>query len=246
MRWACTSHRSHSFDVRIIDCNSGKGKGKSSAAQYVTCELAITHDSSSYASKSPLRLEIEQACESDHDEHSFQQTEKHDTNAQLLTETTLRKNAVRMDVVPQTVAKPSAGSFPQRFRKREQPLRDVRPSSIDPHAQWFTMPLASQHPLGTSQSLSDLIRWISENPIPRSLSRRVLIETAGNLAEGIMQFYSTPWPTPSNLGENVRYFNPAACSATSVHLEGPYFMARLESTRASRGTRMRTRCAPCP
>ena len=57
VRWMCSSHRCHSFDVRILDCDLGKGKDKASVTQYVTCELAITHDGPSYASKGPLRLE---------------------------------------------------------------------------------------------------------------------------------------------------------------------------------------------
>jgi hypothetical protein len=77
VRWVCEAHRCHLFDVRILDFDpdSGKGKGeaKASIAQCVTCELAITHDGSSYASRAPLRLEVEQACEMADGSVGFQQ-----------------------------------------------------------------------------------------------------------------------------------------------------------------------------
>jgi len=59
----------------------------------------------------------------------------------------------------------------------------------------------------------------------------MLVELAGNVAVGIMQFYKTPWLVPTNLGHNVRCFRPADLSATAVQLNGPYFMARLDSSR---------------
>jgi hypothetical protein len=82
VRWMCSSHHCHSFDVRILDCDPGKGKGKASVTQYITCELAITHDGPSYASKGPLRLEIEQACESDDEDTKSQQAVTDNSNMQ--------------------------------------------------------------------------------------------------------------------------------------------------------------------
>ena len=98
----------------------------------------------------------------------------------------------------------------------------------DPHAQWFYLS-PPQTPLGTSQSLSDMIAWIAKEPLLRSLPRPRLVELAGDLAEGIMQFYSTPWLTQASLGQNVRIFHPSDPSLDSIRLNGPYFMARLET-----------------
>jgi hypothetical protein len=288
VRWMCSSHHCHSFDVRILDCDPGKGKGKASATQYVTCELAISHDGPSHASKGSLRLEIEQACELNDEDTSPQQAVKDNANMQQLT-TVLETNADRFKLVTPTTTTTKVRRFLKGFRKdRQQQLgpsasapplpsltqsfarfhidnpksmtvtanstsdlslvddfckkfheamtdcmgRSLLGSWKGPHAQWFCVPPAPQTALGTSQSLSDIIRWIAEEPVLRSLPRPLLVELAGNVAEGIMQFYSTPWLAPTNLGQNVRYFNPAESSATAVQLKGPYFMAQLESAQA--------------
>ena len=285
-RWMCSSHRYHSFDMRVLDNDPGKGKGKASVTQYVTCELAITHDDSSYASKGPLRLEIEQACESDDEDTNPKQVIMDNANIQQLT-TVLGTNAEQFKLVTPATTTSKVDRFLKNFRKarQQQPgpctsapqlpkltqslaefhidssksmtvtanatsdlslvddfCKEFYEATTDcmsrsllgtwkgPRAQWFYVPPAPQTAIGTSQSLSDLIRWIAEEPVLRSLPRPLLVELAGNLAEGIMQFYSTPWLAPTNLGQNVRYFNPVESSATTVQLKGPYFMAKLECT----------------
>ena len=303
VQWMCSSHPCHSFDVRILDCDlgKGKGKGKASVTQYVTCELAITHDGPSYASKGPLRLEIEQACESNDEDAGPQQVVKDNPNMQQLT-TVLETNADRCKPVTPTSTTTKVRRILKTFRKDRQQQQTSSASApqppnltqslagfhidspksmtatanstsdlslIDdfckkfheattdcmgrsllgswegPHAQWFCVPPAPQTTLGTSQSVSDIIRWIAEEPILRSFPRPLLVELAGNVAEGIMQFYSTPWLAPTNLGQNVRYFNPAESFATVVQLKGPYFMARLESARA-KGKMRPTSTGPLP
>ena len=287
VRWMCSSHRGHLFDVRVLNCDPGKGKGKASDTQYVTCELAITHDGPSYAPKGPLRLEIEQACESDDEDTSAEQVVKDNTNMAQLN-TVLETNVDRFKPVTPTTTKvrrflkvfrkdrenqqPGPSASAPQLPKLTQSLAEFHidnPKSITvtasstsdlsviddfckklheattdcmgrsllgcwkgPYAQWFCVPPAPQTALGTSQSLSDIIGWIAEEPILRSLPRPLLVELAGNVAEGIMQFYSTPWLVPTNLGQNVRYFNLVESSTTAVQLKGPYFMARLQCTRA--------------
>ncbi|KAK1753553.1 hypothetical protein QBC47DRAFT_424105 [Echria macrotheca] len=117
------------------------------------------------------------------------------------------------------------------------PSRVLLKSIPAPHAQWFTIPSNPQEaeqpqtaaPI-TSRSLSDMIRWIAEDPIIRALPRPLLIDLAGNVAEGIMQFYSTPWLASSDLRQNVRYLQPPPRrSQPSSELKGPYFIARMES-----------------
>ncbi|KAJ4108680.1 hypothetical protein NW768_012157 [Fusarium equiseti] len=99
-----------------------------------------------------------------------------------------------------------------------------------PHPQWFCLPATSDAALDTPQSLSDLFKWIAKEPVLRSLPRHPLVELAGNVDEGIMQFYLTPWLTPTNLDQNLRYINSTDSSNTGIRLEGPYFMTQLEST----------------
>ncbi|TPX08989.1 uncharacterized protein E0L32_009568 [Thyridium curvatum] len=113
-------------------------------------------------------------------------------------------------------------------------------------AQWFCVPPTSATTtataaLGTCQSLSDLVAWIAQDPIFRALPRGALFGLAGAVAEGIMQFYSTPW-LPADLGRSVRYFHsPTAGTGggggggggldAGEELQGPYFMTRLETYR---------------
>jgi hypothetical protein len=299
VRWMCSSHRCHSFDVRIIDRDlcKGKGKAKASVTQYVTCELAITHDGPSYAFREPLRLEIEQACEWDDKDTSPQQAVKDNANMLQLT-TVLETNADRFKLVTPTTTTTKVRRFLKGFQKdTQQPgpsasapqlpnltqslagfhidsmtvtanstsdlslvddfCKKLHETMIDcmgrsllgswkgPHAQWFCVPTPPQTALGTSQSLSDIIQWIAEEPVLRSLPRPLLVELAGNVAEGIMQFYSTPWLAPTDLGQNVRYFNPAESSTSAVQLKGPYFMARLDSAQA-KGKMCPTSTGPLP
>ncbi|KAI1379880.1 hypothetical protein F4677DRAFT_297809 [Hypoxylon crocopeplum] len=284
VRWMCSSHRRHVFDVRVLKCGSdqARGKGRASVLPYITCELAITHDGS-YASKCPLRLEVEQACESDDEDSDTAQTPDQKTNLHQLT-TVLESNVgqfklaapatkgsrlrrlfggvqkgkqqqpgpsvtSRLPTLMQPLAaldiKSSSGTAVTNVapldlsqvddfcRRSEKVARDCRGRALlgswqDPHAKWFCVPSAPQT---TSQSLSEMIRWIAEEPVLRSLPRPLLVELAGDVAEGLMDFYSTPWLTHANLGQNVRYFNPAVDSpAMSSQLEGPYFVARVDST----------------
>ncbi|KAK3363138.1 hypothetical protein B0T25DRAFT_468891 [Lasiosphaeria hispida] len=116
----------------------------------------------------------------------------------------------------------------------ERPLLGVLRS---PHTQWFYLS-PPQVPLGTSRPLSNMIAWIAEEPIVRSLPRRQLVELAGNVAEGIMQFYSTPWLTSHvNLGHTVRLFYPDGLSAQQLEIQPkqPYFMARVEGPPKAKG-----------
>ena len=53
----------------------------------------------------------------------------------------------------------------------------------------------------------------------RSLPRSLLVELESNVAEGIMQFYSTPWLSPTDLGRNVRYFNLEGSPETTASLK---------------------------
>ncbi|RYP03128.1 hypothetical protein DL765_010584 [Monosporascus sp. GIB2] len=298
VRWVCSSHRRHTFDIRLLNCASDptKGKGPAHVLPYITCELSVTHDGSSYASKGPLRLEVEQACESDDEaERVSLQASNQDTNLHKLT-TVLENNAGRFKVAAPAKEKSKIRSLFKGFRKGSQqklaqlsnPTHSAMPvqsfatiqlggaahlttattaltaTALDlslvtdfcrksqeaisecrgrsllgsrqvPHARWFCVPSTPQ---STSQSLADMIHWIAEEPVLRSLPRPLLVELAGDVAEGLMNFYSTPWLTQANLGHNVRYINlaPAAMTtsavdsfsaASSQQLEGPYFMMRV-------------------
>ncbi|KAM0323289.1 hypothetical protein ACHAQA_008881 [Verticillium albo-atrum] len=101
----------------------------------------------------------------------------------------------------------------------------------DPRAQWFYVPAAFVPSQVTTQSISDIIHWIAEKPVVRSFSRPVSVEVARKIAEGIMQFYSTPWLAESDLGQNVRYFNSVPSPSDTVELIGPYFVADIDNVR---------------
>ncbi|KAI1768110.1 hypothetical protein GGR53DRAFT_524831 [Hypoxylon sp. FL1150] len=288
VRWMCSSHRCHIFDVRVLNCGSdqAKGKGRASVPPYITCELAITHDGSR-ASKCPLRLEIEQACESDDENLDTAQAPEQKSHLHQLS-TVLESNTGQFKLdVPVTKTsrlrrffgggrkdgqrQPVAGAASQLptlmqplaaldiksssgavvtntvvtnvssldlsqvddfCRRSEKVARDCGGRALlgswhDPHAKWFCVPSTQQT---TSQSLSEMIHWIAEEPVLRSLPRQLLVELAADIAEGMMEFYSTPWLAHADLGHNVRYFNPAVESpAMASQLEGPYFVARVDS-----------------
>jgi len=321
VRWVCEAHRCHSFDVRILDFDSdnGKDKGKSQAsiAQCVTCELAITHNGSSYASRAPLRLEIEQACEAGDECVEIQQRQEDAAVMQQLT-TALEENAARFPAPataavlanPQTASTskfrrffeslhkdsskkkknkkeqqqasgpapapqpaftlpalsesltglqihdaciqvgrdpaqtnpatttiipsnpPSPEDFCKTFNSASSPARTLLKSFNVPHSQWFSVPQLQGPDTPQIQSLSDMIRWIAKEPILRSLPRRLLVDVASNVAEGIMQFYSTPWLASSDLGEHVRFLKCRSLGdseESGAQLSGPYFSARIES-----------------
>ncbi|KAL7796462.1 hypothetical protein V8C43DRAFT_24913 [Trichoderma afarasin] len=94
----------------------------------------------------------------------------------------------------------------------------------NPQANLYCVPPTPQ---SISLSLSDIICWVAENPILRSMPRLLLFKLAGDLADGIMQFYSTPWLVYQNLGQHVRYIK-LADNSQEVPYRGPYFMTRLE------------------
>jgi hypothetical protein len=87
----------------------------------------------------------------------------------------------------------------------------------------------------SSQSFAEVISWVAEEPVVRTLPRSVLVELAGNLAEGIMQFYSTPWLSHPDLSQVLRFYNNSNPSVNSVQLEGPYFTTRLETRAKGKG-----------
>jgi hypothetical protein len=104
----------------------------------------------------------------------------------------------------------------------------------DPYSQWFYLS-TPQTPPSSSQSFAEVIAWVAEEPVIRTLPRSVLVELAGNLAEGIMQFYSTPWLSHPDLGQIIRFYNNSDPSVNSVQLEGPYFTTRLETRAKGKG-----------
>ncbi|RYO79634.1 hypothetical protein DL766_010587 [Monosporascus sp. MC13-8B] len=257
---------------KLLNCASDPTKGKEPAhvLPYITCELSVTHDGSSYASKGPLRLEVEQAfLENNAGRFKVAAPAKEKSNIRNLFKG-FRKDRQQMLAQPsnpthlprltQSLATLQLGgaahlttatttltataldlSLVTDFcRKSQEVISECRGRSLlgswqVPHARWFCVPSTPQ---STSQSLADMIHWIAEEPVLRSLPRPLLVELAGDVAEGLMNFYSTPWLTQANLGHNVRYINlaPAAMTtaavdsfsaASSQQLEGPYFMMRV-------------------
>ncbi|KAJ3463455.1 hypothetical protein MRS44_008241 [Fusarium solani] len=233
--------------MRIIEYDHKKENWKTEVtrSRYVTCELAVTHDEIfSSSSKGPLHLEIQQACDSDDEE--LEQGVGDSTSIQRLTKV-LEPNADRLQMQVSAGGKSTAQKFLDRFqREKTKPsvFIDVTPtpqlpglgqslsflgSWNGPHAEWFCVPAAFPREIGESRAVSDIIKWIAEEPVLRSLPRRILVELAGNVAEGIMQFYSTPWLASGDMGQNVRYFGPDRSKSTPIQLQGPYFMTRFKN-----------------
>ncbi|KAH8686448.1 hypothetical protein BGZ61DRAFT_495124 [Ilyonectria robusta] len=102
----------------------------------------------------------------------------------------------------------------------------------DAHLQRFYSSPISVASCG-SHSLADIIAWVAEEPVLRCIPRPCIIRLAGTLADGIMQFYSTPWLPKSGLGESVRFFEALAAPSAAIQLKSPHFMVKLE--RPSKG-----------
>ncbi|KAJ4218856.1 hypothetical protein NW759_008007 [Fusarium solani] len=209
-RWNCSTHQYHFFDMQIIEYDHKKENGKTEVtrSRYVTCELAVTHDEIfSSSSKGPLHLEIQQACDSDDEELEQGKIASFSTDLSIID-----------DVCKRTYNSVACCND-----------RSFLGSWNGPHAEWFCVPAALPREIGESRAVSDIIKWIAEEPVLRSLRRRILVELAGNVAEGIMQFYSTPWLASGDLGQNVRYFGPDRSKSTPIQLQGPYFMTRFKN-----------------
>ncbi|RSL88528.1 hypothetical protein CEP51_001696 [Fusarium floridanum] len=142
VQWNCNTHQYHSFDVRIIDNDLGKGKAKAAVSRYVTCELAVTHEDSSSSPKAPLYLEIQQACDSD--DEDLDQRVDDVTNIQQLTKV-LERDAGRLQMPVSTSKKSRFRGFLGHF-KRE---RHIVPTPIDtvsiPELPKLTNSLSSFH-----------------------------------------------------------------------------------------------------
>ncbi|KAK1757096.1 hypothetical protein QBC47DRAFT_443878 [Echria macrotheca] len=122
---------------------------------------------------------------------------------------------------------PAAEDFCRSFHSASPTARTLLKSFTGPRAEWFSVPPEPDVPL--IQSLSDIVRWIAENHVVRSLARPLVVDIAGNVAEGIMQLYSTPWLVSSDLGRHVRYFRcHSGAAEAGVQLSGPYFSVLIE------------------
>lgn len=97
----------------------------------------------------------------------------------------------------------------------------------DAHLQRFYSSPISVVSCG-SRSLADIIAWVAEEPVLRCIPRQCIIRLAGTLADGIMQFYSTPWLPKSGLGQSVRFFEALATPNAAIQLKSPHFMVKLE------------------
>lgn len=102
----------------------------------------------------------------------------------------------------------------------------------DAHLQRFYSSPISVASCG-SQSLANIIAWVAEEPVLRYIPRQCIIKLAGTLADGIMQFYSTPWLPKSGLGQSIRFFEALAAPNAAIQLKSPHFMVKLE--RPSKG-----------
>lgn len=122
----------------------------------------------------------------------------------------------------------------QQLRTSSCEGRPLLGSWHDPKARWFVV---AQPPGVTCQSIGQIIRWVAEDDIDRSFPCSDRIKFAGDVADGVMSFCSTPWLADTDLSQQVRYLcKPLSVTVADTgsssdiptlspaELEGPFFM----------------------
>ena len=76
----------------------------------------------------------------------------------------------------------------------------------DTYLQRFYHSSAIDCPTGCSSSLAEVITWIDENSVMRSLPRHAILALAASMASAVLQYYSTPWLSESWQSRDIWFF----------------------------------------
>ena len=76
----------------------------------------------------------------------------------------------------------------------------------DSYTQRFYHSSADVFALGSSNSLADVITWISEDPVIRNLPRQAILALAASMSAAVLQYHSTPWLAESWQSRDVWFF----------------------------------------
>ncbi|RYP71835.1 hypothetical protein DL771_004547 [Monosporascus sp. 5C6A] len=113
----------------------------------------------------------------------------------------------------------------------------------------FYLPASQRISTGSQMTLAEIISWISEDEVSRSLPRTAMAYLASSLACAVLQYHSTPWLPETWQSSHVRFFGVADLlqNSTDLCLTPPYF--KVEFPKLDKGKDLdltpppRQRCA---
>ncbi|KAK6721269.1 hypothetical protein SNK04_000164 [Fusarium graminearum] len=96
----------------------------------------------------------------------------------------------------------------------------------------FYMPSSPKFPTSSQMSLAEMITWVSEDEVSRTLPRSAMAHIASSLAGAVLQYHSTPWLPEIWQSNHVRFFGIKDWlhDSTNLSMISPYF--KVEFSRA--------------
>lgn len=85
---------------------------------------------------------------------------------------------------------------------------------------------------GQPKSLTDVIVWVAEDELSRSISRIGILHLAAGLASAVLQFYSTPWLRENWQSRDVRFYADAVTEGdegSTIEQSDPFLSIKLEA-----------------
>lgn len=90
---------------------------------------------------------------------------------------------------------------------------------------------------GQPTSLNDIITWVAEDEISRSMSRMGILHLAAGLASAVLQFHSTPWLRENWQSHDVRFFGGEDVQngdKSGLETSDPFLRIELEALTSAR------------
>lgn len=90
---------------------------------------------------------------------------------------------------------------------------------------------------GQPTSLNDIITWVAEDEISRSMSRMGILHLAAGLASAVLQFHSTPWLRENWQSHDVRFYGGEDVQSgdkSGLETSDPFLRIELEALTSAR------------
>ncbi|RTE83895.1 hypothetical protein BHE90_001477 [Fusarium euwallaceae] len=211
-RWSCTKHPRHTASISLIDFNlSGKSKVAENSIKF---DVAIACEGgSAKAPDSLIWLEVEtvdtrtsnameaaRPATSDEDtwedpiqrmtEHAHRASFEPSGSINTDNSTTSSRTSHSDSIIDLEMIEDLCRHF--------QIPRPICSSTCVGYLTYaglhhFYLPPPGQQQTGQQTSLAEIITWISEDELTRTLPRTSMVHLAGSLATAVLQYHSTPW-----------------------------------------------------
>ncbi|KAH7274954.1 hypothetical protein B0J15DRAFT_473884 [Fusarium solani] len=250
-RWCCTTHPRHAASISLVDFHkSGKSKGAENSIKFdiaIACEAG-----SAKAADALIWLEVETVdtktsktgkwtqsgtSEKDAWEHTMQKIAEHAHQACL--EPSGSVGAESSANSSQTSNSDSIIDLEmiEDLCRHFQIPRPICSSNCVGYITYaglhrFYLPPPERQPPGQQTSLADIIAWISEDELTRSLPRTAMVHLAGSLATAVLQYHSTPWLPKTWESRQVLFCGRGDIleDASSISSTSPYFRVGFSTT----------------